>query len=180
MEFTQSTLSWPHSLLCSVERTDGNLSPMPESSIWTYPRTFTPTHYPHPYFQPTTPRLGMDHMTITPADEIGRTAVLILHEHWSKFTALFPLADYSAIEVARALLQYMTRYGPFAKIASDPGSAFLAEVVQELNSWLGIYHRVSSCPSYSYHSSRLSTRTLLVSSQSPRLHHVCFQRSTTF
>ena len=88
-------------------------------------------------------RLGMDHMTITPADEFGRTAVLILHEHWSKFTALFSLVDYSAIEVARALLQYMTRYGPFAEIASDPGSAFLAEVVQELNSWLGIYHRVS-------------------------------------
>ena len=37
----------------------------------------------------------------------------------------------------------MARYGPFAELASDPGSAFLAKVVQELNSWLGIYHRVS-------------------------------------
>ena len=83
----------------------------------------------------------MDNLTITPADEFGRTAVLILHEHWSKFTALFPLVDYSAIEVARALLQYMTKYGPFKEIGSDPGSAFLAEVVQELNSWL--YHYVS-------------------------------------
>ena len=42
----------------------------------------------------------MDHLTITPADEFGRTAVLILHEHWSKFTALFPLVDYSDIDVA--------------------------------------------------------------------------------
>ena len=85
----------------------------------------------------------MDHLTITPPVEFGRTAVLILHEHWSKFTALFPLVDYTAIKVARALLQYMTRYVPFPKLASDPGSAFLAEVVQELNSWLDMQHRVS-------------------------------------
>ena len=76
----------------------------------------------------------MDHLTITPADELGRTAVLILHEHWSKFTALFPLVDYTAIEVTLALLQYVTRYRPFAEIGFDPGSAFLVEVVQELNS----------------------------------------------
>ena len=40
-------------------------------------------------------------------------------------------------------MQYMARYGPFDELTSDPGSAFLAEVVQELNSWLDIYHRVS-------------------------------------
>ena len=75
----------------------------------------------------------MDHLTITLPDESGRTAVLILHEHWSKFTALFPLVDYTAIGVARAFLQYTTRYGPFAELASDPGSAFISEVVQQLN-----------------------------------------------
>ena len=85
----------------------------------------------------------MDHLTISPPDEFGRSAVLILHEHWSKFTALFPLVDYTGIEVARALLPYMTRYGPFAELASEPGSAFLAEAVQELNSWLDMQHRVS-------------------------------------
>ena len=88
-------------------------------------------------------RIGMDHLTITPPDDQGRQAVLIIHEHWSKFTALIPMPDYSATEVARALMQYMCRYGPLAELASDPGSAFLAEVVQQLNNWLGIYHRVS-------------------------------------
>ena len=53
------------------------------------------------------------------------------------------MPDYSALEVARALMQYMCRYGPFAELASNPGSAFLAEVIQQLNDWLGIYHRVS-------------------------------------
>ena len=113
---------------------------MPESTIWTYSGTSHPPTIRTLTSNERHLRLGMDHLTTTPADEFGRTAVLILHEHWSKFTALFSLVDYSAIEVARALLQYMTRYGLFKKLASDPG---LAEVVQELNSWLGIYHRVS-------------------------------------
>lgn len=39
-------------------------------------------------------------------------------------------------------MQYVARFGPFAD-ASDPGSAFLAVIVQELNNWLGIMHRVS-------------------------------------
>ena len=82
-------------------------------------------------------RIGIDHRTITPPDEQGRQAVLIIHEHWSKFTALIPMPDYSA------LMQYMCRYGSFAELASDPGSAFLAEVIQQLNDWLGVYHRVS-------------------------------------
>ena len=53
------------------------------------------------------------------------------------------MPDYSTIEVVRALMQYIAHYGLFSELASNPGFAFLSEVVQEFNSWLGIHHRVS-------------------------------------
>ena len=87
--------------------------------------------------------IGIDHLTITPPDKYGRQAVLVVHVHHSKFTDLFVLDDYTALEVARALLTFFARYGIFTTIASDPGSAFMSSVVAQLNDWLGIRHKVS-------------------------------------
>ena len=41
------------------------------------------------------------------------------------------------------LFKHFCTYGMFDLLASDPGSAFMAGVVQQLNAWLGLTHKVS-------------------------------------
>jgi RNase H-like domain found in reverse transcriptase len=87
--------------------------------------------------------VGVDHVTITPADEAGNTCIILVVEHFSHFPQAYAARDYSAESVARALFKHFCTFGCFDTLCSDPGSAFMSEVVQHLNRWLGIRHKVS-------------------------------------
>lgn len=87
--------------------------------------------------------VGVDHVTITPADESGNTCIILVVEHFSHFPQAYPATDYSAETVARALFRHFCTFGCFDTLCSDPGSAFMSEVVQHLNRWLGVRHKVS-------------------------------------
>jgi hypothetical protein len=88
-------------------------------------------------------RVGVDHVTVTPADKYGNTCVILVVEHYSHFPHAHAAKDYSAETVAIALFKHFCTFGVFDEIASDPGSAFMSDVVKELNRWLGIKHKVS-------------------------------------
>ena len=87
--------------------------------------------------------IGVDHLTVTPMDSNGNTCVILLVEHYSHFPQAYPAKDYTAVTVAKALFKHFCTFGMFDQIASDPGSAFMSEVVQLLLQWLGLAHKVS-------------------------------------
>ena len=87
--------------------------------------------------------IGMDHVTVTPPDEDGYVGLLLLVEHDTKFPRAYPVRDYTAPTVATILFQHYCTFGAYDALYSDPGSAFTATVVQQLNSWIGIPHRIS-------------------------------------
>ena len=87
--------------------------------------------------------IGVDHVTMTPMDEAGNTCIILVVEHWSHFPQAYAAKDYSAETVATVLFKHICTFGLFDALASDPGSAFMAEVVEHLLKWLGIRHKVS-------------------------------------
>jgi hypothetical protein len=87
--------------------------------------------------------IGFDHVTVTPADEDGFTGLLLVVELDTKFPQAYPIRDYTAHTVAITLFKHYCTFGAYDAVLSDPGSAFLSNVVKDLNSWLGIAQLVS-------------------------------------
>ena len=87
--------------------------------------------------------VGADLTTVTPVDKHGNSCVILVVEHFSHFPVAYPAKDYSAETVALALFKHYCTHGTFDQLASDPGSAFMSEVVRQLNKWLGVLHKVS-------------------------------------
>jgi hypothetical protein len=87
--------------------------------------------------------IGIDHVTVTPADEDGFVGLLLLVELDTKFPQAYPVRDYTAETVATILFKHFCTFGSYDSIFSDPGSSFTSDVVRHLNHWLGIPHHVS-------------------------------------
>ena len=87
--------------------------------------------------------IGMDHVAITPTDRHGNKGALLLVEHFSHYPHIYPVKDYTAETVAIILFKHYNTIGVFDQLASDPGSAFTSEVVDQLNRWFGVRHKVS-------------------------------------
>lgn len=88
-------------------------------------------------------RIGVDTLEITPRDEAGNQCVVVVCMLVQKTVALYPCAEHTALNTARALLQCFATYGRFDELASDPGTEFTAEVTDHLLRWLGVDHRLS-------------------------------------
>ena len=87
--------------------------------------------------------IGIDHVSITPHDEDGHIGLLLVVEHDTKFPYAYAVRDYTAHTVAVVLFKHYCTFGTFDSIYSDPGSALMSTVVSDLNTWLGIPHKVS-------------------------------------
>lgn len=87
--------------------------------------------------------VGVDTLTITPRDKVGNEYLVVIVNQFTKFVAIFPVADKLALTLARCLLQFFCSFGKFDRIISDPGSDLTSEVVAALNKWVGIDHTFS-------------------------------------
>ena len=87
--------------------------------------------------------IGIDHITVTPHAEDGSVGLLVVIEHDQKYAQFYAVRDYTAITVASNLFKHYCTFGSYNGILSDPGSAFMAEVVQQLNAWFGIPYLIS-------------------------------------
>lgn len=77
--------------------------------------------------------------TLLERSQSGKENVLIITDVFSKFTVAIPTADQRAITVAKVLVkEWIHRYGVPARIHSDQGWCFEAEVVQQLCRVYGI------------------------------------------
>jgi hypothetical protein len=88
-------------------------------------------------------RIGVDTLTITPADKNGNSLIVVVVEHFSKFSTLYPMSNHSADSLATCLFQHFCRFGLFDQLISDPGSDLMSHVVTTLNKWFGIDKLVS-------------------------------------
>jgi RNase H-like domain found in reverse transcriptase len=83
-------------------------------------------------------RIGVDTLTVTPRDKQGNYLIVVVVEHFSKFSTLYPAKDHSSNTMASCLFQHFCRFGLFDEIISDPGSDLTADVVIILNKWFGV------------------------------------------
>ena len=68
-------------------------------------------------------RLGIDTLTITPADEDDNCLAIVIVNLKTKHVMIYPAKGYDADTAAAAIFVYITRYGLFDEIISDPGSS---------------------------------------------------------
>jgi hypothetical protein len=87
--------------------------------------------------------VGMDTITISPRDELGNLYCDSIVNH---FTGLFfgkPKANHDAESAAESLLQYISLYGLFDTLYTDPGSDYTSEIITHLRQFLGYAHKFS-------------------------------------
>jgi hypothetical protein len=84
--------------------------------------------------------VGVDTLTVTPADENGNSYLFVVVNHFTKFTGLYPSPTRDAVAAATALFQHFCHYGLVDSIISDPGSEFTNDILSHLHKWLGIRH----------------------------------------
>jgi hypothetical protein len=88
-------------------------------------------------------RVGVDRVTVTPADRYGNNNAIVVVDHFSKHSNVTASSDYSATTMATALFVYFCTFGVYEEVISDPGSDLMSEAVAQLNQWLGVAHKVS-------------------------------------
>jgi hypothetical protein len=80
-------------------------------------------------------RIGIDTLQVTPVVKNGNICCIVIVEHFSKFTGIYPAKNHSAEEMAKACFLHYTRYGRFEEVYSDPGSDLTSEVIKYLYIW---------------------------------------------
>lgn len=84
--------------------------------------------------------VGVDTLTVTPADKYGNQYIIVVVVHATKFVSLHPTHTKNAEETALALFRFFAQYGVYEFLISDPGSDLMSEVVEHLVKWLGVRH----------------------------------------
>lgn len=85
-------------------------------------------------------RVGVDTLTITPADKHGMCYCTVVVVEASKLVAIYPSVDKTALDTALALFRFFATYGVYDELISDPGSDLTSEVIAHLTQWFGIRH----------------------------------------
>lgn len=88
-------------------------------------------------------RIGVDTLTITPADINGNDTLTVVVNQFSHHCKSYPSSDKTADSLATALFQYLCTFGVFDELISDPGSDLMSDVVNKLNTWFGMSHIIS-------------------------------------
>jgi hypothetical protein len=84
--------------------------------------------------------IGVDLLTVTPADRHGNQVIIVIVVFFSKLVYLYPAKDYTASTLAMAIFTFFCQYGVYEEIHSDPGSNLTSDALQELNKWFGVQH----------------------------------------
>ena len=97
------------------------------------------------HIKPSYPRkaVGVDRLTVTPADEQGNTCLIVVVVFFTKYVWATPAKEYNATTAASALFTFFCTFGTFDELWSDPGSDLTSEIVAKLSEWLGIKRVIS-------------------------------------
>jgi hypothetical protein len=86
--------------------------------------------------------VGVDFLSIT-LSRRGNKGLLVVVNMFSKYAALYPVAEFTAEAAATALLHFYTTFGSFSFLRSDPGSHFTADTIVQFNKLFGMAGIVS-------------------------------------
>ena len=84
--------------------------------------------------------VGVDILSFSPPDKFGNVCLIVIVNHFTKYTAIYPSKDHKAESLARALFLYYITFGVYDEIHSDPGSDLTSEVVEHLHRWFVMKH----------------------------------------
>ena len=87
--------------------------------------------------------IGIDGLTITPADIHGMAYAYVIKVFATKLVAIYPTKSHNAQDVVRSLYAFRCTYGHYETVASDPGCDLTTEGVQQYLVWSGQTHRTS-------------------------------------
>ena len=112
-----------------------------------YRRTLTSDRVPHiiRHLKVPGPRstVGVDGFTMTPPDRHGNSYMHVLVNQFTKHVFLYPSKSKDAENAANALITYISLFGRFDRLISDPGSDYSAQVVAKVNEYFGHSHAFS-------------------------------------
>ena len=87
--------------------------------------------------------IGVDNVSITPADIHGNDGATVVINLFTRLTGIFPYKSISAPNTALAIVKYMSTYGKVDTIYSDPGCDFTSTLIADLNKFMGTKHMFS-------------------------------------
>ena len=87
--------------------------------------------------------VGIDGFTISPPDKHGNAYMHVIVNQFTKHVYLYPSKDKEATSAADALITYVSLFGRFRNLISDPGSEYTSEVLKQLNAYFGYEHAFS-------------------------------------
>jgi transposase InsO family protein len=85
-------------------------------------------------------RLNIDTIGPLPPDDSGNTYIIVIVDVFSRFVELYPAPDATALSAAKAMIQWIGRYGNPGEILSDNGAQFTAEVITQLCELIQVDH----------------------------------------
>ena len=112
-----------------------------------YRRTLSNDRIPHiiRHLKVPGPRstIGIDGFTMTPVDRHGNSYMHVLVNHFTKHVFLFPSKLKNAEGAANAIITYVSMFGRFNRVMTDPGSDYGSDIVSKLNTYFDNDHAFS-------------------------------------
>jgi hypothetical protein len=82
--------------------------------------------------------IGVDQLSMTPADNFGHDKLTVIVEHFSKHVRLYITDNHAGQTLAQHLYDHYCTWRRYDTIITDPGSNLTSEDVEQLNKWIGI------------------------------------------
>jgi len=87
--------------------------------------------------------IGVDDLTISPADKHGYTGATVIANLFSKLAWMYPYISPSAEHVSNSVIDYFCHFGVSNEIHSDPGSVLTGNILVDCNKFFGSRHEFS-------------------------------------
>jgi transposase InsO family protein len=85
-------------------------------------------------------RLNIDTIGPFPPDEHGNTYIIVIIDVFSRFVELYAAPDATALSAAKAVVQWIGRYGNPGEILTDNGTQYTADVITQLCDLIRVEH----------------------------------------
>lgn len=89
-------------------------------------------------------RIGIDLVFGLPISTKGYSGIMVITEYLTKFPEAYPIKSKNSQEIAKNILNYISKYGPPKEILTDQGKEFTNKLIQELCKLNGIEHKLTS------------------------------------
>jgi hypothetical protein len=87
--------------------------------------------------------VGIDNVSLTPTDKNGNNGATVIYNLFTKLVGVYPYPTISSKHLVNSCIKYISSYGLFDEIHSDPGSDLTSNDVKDLVKLIGGNHVIS-------------------------------------